>query len=61
MDQQLIDALTAKLQSYDPVEHSNDWNPMDASGGNFDDAYYMGVRDGEAQLAAEIRDLLGVE
>lgn len=27
--------------------HGDDFNPMDASGGNFDDAYYMGVEDGE--------------
>lgn len=27
--------------------HGDDFNPCDASGGNFDDAYYMGVEDGE--------------
>ena len=33
-----------------------DFNPMDASGGNFDDAYNMGVEDGATLLA---RALLG--
>lgn len=54
------DALTAALLEIKPVKHSDDWNPYDASGGNFDDAYEIGVRDGESQLAAELRDLLGI-
>jgi hypothetical protein len=52
-------ALTAILDEYgEPVEHGDDWNPYDASGGNFDDAYSMGIRDGENYLAQRIRDLI---
>jgi len=54
-------AMVDKLRSYDPVEHSDEWNPYEAFAGNMDDAYYGGIRDGEAQLAAELRDLLGIE
>jgi hypothetical protein len=39
-----------------PVERSDDWNPLDGSGGNFDDAYELGRRDGEADLAQMIRE-----
>lgn len=39
----------------------DDWNPMDASGGNFDDAYDMGIRHGETMLAQEILSDLGVD
>ena len=47
------------LKTYEPpVHHDEDWNPMDASGGNFDDAYNMGYNDGESALAQRIRDLL---
>lgn len=33
-------------------------NPMEDSGGNFDDAYEMGIRHGRAQLANELNDYL---
>jgi hypothetical protein len=32
----------------------DDFNPMDASGGNFDDCYFMGVEHGETQGALKI-------
>ena len=54
-------ALTNLLSQYgEPFKRSDDWNPYDAYGGNMDDAYYGGVRHGEAQLAADIRDLIGI-
>lgn len=33
---------------------NEDFNPMEASGGNFDDAYSMGLDDGETELAQHI-------
>jgi hypothetical protein len=36
------------------------FNPMDCSGGNFDDAYWGGYEDGQAQLAAEILRVEGI-
>lgn len=38
-----------------------DFNPMDASGGNFDDAYDMGIRHGETMLAQELLGELGID
>lgn len=35
-----------------------EFNPMDSSGGNYDDAYYGGAGDGETLLAREILDEL---
>jgi hypothetical protein len=39
---------------------NEDFNPMDNSGGNYDDAYFGGSRDGETALARYILDSLGV-
>lgn len=36
------------------------FNPMDWSGGNFDDAYAMGVADGKVMLARELKVLIGL-
>jgi len=41
----------------EPRKYDEDFNPMDASGGNFDDAYYMGITQGRAELAEEIREI----
>ena len=38
-----------------------DFNAHDASGGNFDDAYSLGVTDGEISLARDILEWLGGE
>jgi hypothetical protein len=47
------------IDSIDPPEHmEEDFNPMDASGGNFDDSYNMGRRHGEQELAQLIREIL---
>lgn len=56
------DALVNLLVQYKPpIERPDDFIPYDWFGGNMDDAYNGGVEDGERQLAAEIRDLLGIE
>jgi hypothetical protein len=41
-------------------EHE-DFDPCDFSGGNFDDAYYMGTEDGEISLARDILSWLNIE
>lgn len=40
-------------------DNLEDFNPMDYSGGNYDDAYYGGTSDGETLLAREILSELG--
>lgn len=35
-------------------EDMEDFNPMDASGGNFDDCYYMGLEHGQTEGKLEI-------
>ena len=39
-------------------DHPDEFNPMDFSGGNFDDAYFGGVEDGKAELARELLNML---
>jgi hypothetical protein len=36
------------------IDNDEDFNPMDASGGNFDDAYNMGISDGEHDARIEL-------
>jgi hypothetical protein len=48
----------AEKQTADSRE---DFNPMDDSGGNFDDAYYMGTEDGEIYMARTVLDMLGID
>lgn len=52
--------LRRLIDEYDdePVDRGDDWSPRDASGSNFDGAYYMGVSDGEQSLAYRIRQIL---
>lgn len=45
-----IEELVVKYESYvekTEEQKGEEFNPMDASGGNFDDAYYMGCEHGE--------------
>ena len=42
---------------YDADPH--DFNPMDWSGGNFDDCYQMGLEHADSETAQEILNLLG--
>ena len=37
---------------------TEDFDPMDMSGGNFDDAYFGGHADGQAELAQDILAML---
>jgi len=51
--QELKDFLEKKADRELWTDDDN-FNPMDFSGGNFDDAYYAGVSDGAASLAKTI-------
>ena len=42
------------LAKQDMRSDNDDFNPMDASGGNYDDAYSMGLEDGVVFLARRI-------
>lgn len=40
---------------------ADEWNPYEISGGNFDDAYYVGYKDADIENARFILDLLEIE
>ena len=62
LNQEFIDRLKLlarrKMWSEDEDE---DFNPYDMSGGNFDDCYEGGRRDGEVDMAREILTELGID
>jgi hypothetical protein len=39
----------------------DDWNPYDISGGNYDDAYYVGYEDAEIENARFILNLFELD
>lgn len=52
-------ALIEKTADYKThTDDNDDFNPMDFSGGNFDDCYQMGCEDGEINFARELMALL---
>lgn len=53
LSQAMIEKLK-KLAATDCSFDNEDFNAYDYSGGNYDDAYYMGSTDGEISLAREI-------
>lgn len=38
--------------------HEDDFNAYDYSGGNYDDAYYLGTSDGERMFADELKAII---
>lgn len=61
----VIDKIRALAETFAKQEmHSEGYpegdyfNACDASGGNYDDAYYYGLEDGEIGMARAILDLL---
>lgn len=59
-----IEELIKKYESeFDDIDwrNSEDFNPCDSSGGNFDDAYFMGAEHGEIDGALHILYLLQKE
>ncbi len=39
----------------------DEWNPYEISGGNFDDAYFLGCKDADIENARFILGLFGIE
>jgi len=54
VNEALKDWLRKKASSKQSFECYDDWNPMDHSGGNFDDCYALGREDGMIQMARTI-------
>jgi hypothetical protein len=50
-----------KRAEKNPKGDDADFNPMDYSGGNFDDCYYLGREDGDIDAAREVLSLLTEE
>lgn len=46
--------LVRDAKEYERGMENEDFNPQDYCGGNFDDCYEMGVRDGQLQAAYEL-------
>lgn len=44
----MIQEIQETISEFEEVTESEDFNPYDASGGNFDDAYEMGLDHGRA-------------
>jgi hypothetical protein len=59
LDDRLIGFLKKEAERL-IIADTVDFNPQDASGGNYDDAYAMGVEDGRIAMAREILIDLGV-
>ena len=53
-----IKSLVEKYASYEDFESDEDFNPFEVSGGNFDDAFSLGVSQGAGDLAREILSLI---
>lgn len=52
-------ALIEKTANYETHTDDNEYfNPMDYSGGNFDDCYQLGCSDGEINFARELMTIL---
>jgi len=53
-----IEKLKALVSMKPPRKNWDDFDPMDDSGGNFNDCFAQGVEEGRRELAAQIRALL---
>lgn len=60
MENDYFEGLMMILDAEKPFDDSiyEDFNPGTWSGGNFDDAYQLGIDHGRQQLADEIKELL---
>jgi hypothetical protein len=59
--EKLIETGKRKTGPEAAVEAGEDYIAEDYSGGNFDDAYSNGVRDGETEGARELLALIGIK
>jgi len=53
----MLEELSKKELAYE----SDDFNPMSNYGGNYDDAYWGGYKDGRASLAKDLLDFMRYE
>lgn len=53
----IVDTIR-ELAEVEVGSDNENFNPYDASGGNFDDAYQMGLNDGEILLARQLMGYL---
>ena len=60
MNEEVITYLKT-VANKDAHGDSEDFNAYDYSGGNFDDAYQLGVDDGEINMARELMARMGIE
>lgn len=58
MDEKIKNLLNNLAKRNCWCDNQEDFNPMDYSGGNFDDAYFGGYADGQAELARDILAML---
>lgn len=58
-DKQYLDIVKRAETEYGYDADPHDFNPMDWSGGNFDDCYQMGLEHADSETAQEILNLLG--
>lgn len=56
----VVDKIRALIETFAKQEMHYS-NACDASGGNYDDAYYYGLEDGEIGMARAILDLLPIK
>lgn len=56
----IIEILT-EVASKPCASDWEDFNPMECSGGNYDDAYDMGRRHGKTEFARHLLNELGIE
>ncbi len=59
IDSELLERLRKLAAEHEPLP--DDWNPMDYSGGNFDDAWGQGYDQGEQCLAKMITESIDEE
>ncbi len=58
-NEEKLQAISKIVNGYKaPKDRGDDFNPGDASGGNFDDCYAMGSEDGECYLADVIKSIV---
>jgi hypothetical protein len=60
MDKEIIDFLKGIAERTKQDDNFEDFDPCSFSGGNYDDAYYIGQDDGEVSLAREILERLNI-
>lgn len=61
MNEEKLKQLVKLIQSYydeKDITETEDFNPADYAGGNFDDAFYQGQLNGKIQLAKDIRKIM---